>query len=160
MPVETLTALQESSLATTLRTSVWAYPIVNVGHVLGIALLFGAILPFDLRLIGLWRWIPIGQLARVLVPVSVAGLVLALGTGSLLFSVHALKYAGTTLFRVKLLLIACAVINALLLRTSRAWASRRETAFVRALPRLRVAGWLSMGLWAAVIVCGRMLGYL
>lgn len=160
MPVETLMAMQESSIATMLRTSLWVYPFVNVGHIVGITLLFGAILPLDLRLIGLWRWIPIGHLARVLVPVSIVGLVLAATTGSLLFSVHALKYAGTTLFRVKLLLIVCAVLNALLLRTSKIWSDRRDTAYVRALPRQRLAGWLSLALWLGVIVCGRMIGYL
>lgn len=59
-------ALEATDLATTLRGSVWAYPLVNAAHILGVALLVGATVPLDLRLLGAWRSLPLGPLWRVL----------------------------------------------------------------------------------------------
>ena len=83
-----LQALQGSDVAGALRNSRWAYPIVNTGHIVGIALLFGAIVPLDLRLLGLWRTAPLDALARTAVPVAVFGFGLAAACGALLFSVR------------------------------------------------------------------------
>ena len=48
-------AVEASAVASFLRQSHWTYPAVNAAHLLGIALLVGAIVPMDLRLMGLWR---------------------------------------------------------------------------------------------------------
>lgn len=45
-------ALEASTWATALSGSLWVYPLINAGHLLGIALLVGAIVPMDLRLLG------------------------------------------------------------------------------------------------------------
>ncbi len=160
MLLEALTALQNAEPVAALRASRWVYPLVNSAHITGLALLFGAILPLDLRLLGVWRKVPLAQLARVLVPVAMAGLALAAAAGFLLFSVSAAKYAATPLFLVKLALIAAAVANALLLRRSADWTLARIPE-VTAEPtgRLKTAGLLSLGLWLAVILCGRFLAY-
>ncbi len=157
---EALTALQNMALPTALRTSRWVYPLVNAGHILGLALLFGAILSFDLRLLGLWRDQPIRPLARILLPVAVSGLGLSLFTGLLLFSVSAAKYAATPLFQVKLLLILAAVANALLLRRAADWTLAQVPEMAMNSARLRLAGGLSLLLWLAVILCGRFLAYI
>ena len=157
---EVLSALQDVALVGALRHSHWVYPLVNAGHIVGLALLFGAIVPLDLRLLGLWQPVSIGVLARLLLPVAIGGLVLAALTGALLFSVSAVKYAGLTLFRVKLLLILAAAANALLLHRTATWRSHRAAELTGTTPRLQVAGALSLGLWLATIVAGRMLGYL
>ncbi|HEX2479362.1 MAG TPA: hypothetical protein VHK45_08790, partial [Geminicoccaceae bacterium] len=59
-----LDALVASAPAQWLRFSRWGYAAVNTTHVLGIALLVGAILPLDLRLLGLWRSVTLEPLAR------------------------------------------------------------------------------------------------
>jgi hypothetical protein len=160
MLAEVLGAVQDAALVGALRRSHWVYPIVNTGHIVGIALLFGAIVPLDLRLIGLWRRIPIGPMARLLLPVALTGLALAALTGALLFSVSAVKYAGMTLFQAKLLLILAGLANALVLRRTVAWAVYDDDGLRGTTPRLRLAGLLSIGCWLAAIVAGRMLGYL
>jgi hypothetical protein len=160
MLTDVLNALQDAALIGALRRSHWVYPIVNTGHVVGLALLFGAIVPLDLRLIGLWPTVSIGSLARMLLPVAVAGLALAVLTGALLFAVSAVKYAGVTLFQVKLVLILGALANALLLHRSLAWATHRGGDLRGTTPRLQLAGILSIGCWLAAIFAGRMLGYL
>ena len=154
MLIEALTALHDSALASGLRHGRWVYPIANTGHIVGIALLFGSIVPLDLRLAGAWPGIPRDALARVLVPVAITGLILAILTGFLLFSVQPVKYAGTALFQVKMALVLCGAVNALLLRRRANWAASWSAA------RLRVAGILSSAFWLATLVSGRMLGYI
>jgi hypothetical protein len=158
--MEIADALQNSAIATALRQSFWVYPIVNAGHIVGLALLFGAIVPLDLRLLGVWRTVPLAAMSRILLPVAIAGLALAVPTGILLFSVRATEYAATPLLWIKFALIACAIANALLLRLSLAWAVAEHSDLSGTMPRLQLAGALSIGLWLAVILAGRMIGYL
>jgi hypothetical protein len=160
MLLETLAAaIQASPLSGTLRSSIWLYPLINTGHLVGIALLFGAIVPLDLRLVGWWRRMPVDDLAGILVPVSVVGLLLALATGSMLFATRPLDYVGEPLFGIKMGLLLLAVGNALLLRLSLPPRAARSGAGDR--PRLawRLAGILSLGLWLGVITAGRLIGY-
>jgi hypothetical protein len=157
---EWLAALQALPPVAALRASRWGYALVNACHIAGVALLFGAIVPLDLRLMGWRRSLPIRTLAGILVPVAAAGLILAIGAGALLFSIRATEYAATTLFQVKMALIACALGNALLLRRARQWEAASAVADEWPPPRLRIAGGLSIALWLAVIVCGRLLAFL
>lgn len=155
---ELLTALQETPLASALRNGRWSYAGVNAAHIAGFALLFGAIVPLDLRLMGAWRnSISIAALSRILVPIAATGLALAIGAGFLLFSIRAVQYAGTALFQVKLALILCGIANALLVHRAKAWEKAGE-----GVPplRLKIAGALSIFVWLAVIICGRMLAFL
>ncbi len=154
-----LQALQGTEIPTALRGSYWAYPLVNATHILGFALLVGAIVPLDLRLIGFWPSVPIKSLARILLPVAIAGLTVAIIAGAVLFSVSATKYAGTRVFQLKLALFAAAAMNAILLHRAATW--ELAMAGGDGLPpmRFRVAAILSIGLWVAVLVCGRMIAY-
>jgi hypothetical protein len=160
MLADVLGALQDVALVEALRRSRWVYPLVNAGHIVGVALLFGSIVPLDLRLLGVWRRAPLRLMARTLLPVAITGLVLAVSTGALLFSVSAVRYAGLTLFQIKLLLILGALTNVLLLHATTAWGAHHHGELPGTTPRLQLAAGLSLGLWLAVIVAGRMLGYL
>jgi hypothetical protein len=145
-------ALGGSALAQWLRFSRWGYAAVNTTHVLGIALLVGAILPLDLRLIGAWRSVPLEPLARVLVPVAATGLLLAMGTGALLFVTRATEYAALNLFFAKIALITAGGVHALSLY--------RGLGLLSASPaRLRIAGATSLSLWLSALVCGRLLAF-
>lgn len=146
-----LAALIEASpVAAALRASRWSYPAVNAAHVLGLALLVGAATPMALRLMGLWRDVPLRDVLRLLRPVAATGAALAVLSGALLFSVQATDYAGLQLFWVKLALVATGLAHALL-------AGRRIAAASPS--RRRVAGMTSLSVWVAVLICGRMLGY-
>jgi hypothetical protein len=159
MLVEWLTALQELAPVAALRSGRWSYAAVNAAHITGIAILFGAILPLDLRLMGCFRQVPIRTLARVLVPVAAAGLTLAILMGLLLFSIRAVQYAGMTLFQIKMVLVACAIANAVLLRKAAAWEAGQGEIGAMPPPRLRSAGALSIALWLSVIFCGRFVAF-
>jgi hypothetical protein len=160
MLIDAAAALEGTALASALRQSFWIYPLVNAGHIVGLALRVGAIVPMDLRLAGCWRDVPVAAMGRILLPVAITGVMLAVSTGALLFSVRAVEYAAMPLFWLKFCLIAAAVANALLLHASRAWTVYEASALPGTMPRLQLAGTLSIVLWLAIIVVGRMVGYL
>ena len=151
---DALGALENLPIVAALRESALAYPLVNALHIVGIALLFGAIVPLDLRLIG-WRreTAPIDRLSRLLLPVAIFGFLLAASAGLLLFATDARAYAASPLFQAKIVLIATALVNALWLRAID-W--RRGGSRDR---RVALAGAASLLLWLAVIVLGRLVGY-
>jgi hypothetical protein len=158
---DALAALEGSALAATLRGSTWLYPFVNAGHIVGIALLFGAIAPLDLRLIGAWSRISLDVFFRILVPVAVAGLGLAACAGGLLFISKATAYAASALFQTKMLMLALGIANALAYRLLRRRRGRAGSGRVEleSIPLQRLMGALSIATWLSVIVLGRLVGY-
>ena len=150
--------LEASLLARTLRGGVWLYPLVNLAHLLGIALLFGAVSVLDLRLVGLWRRVPLGGLAEATIPVAVAGFVLAVLSGAAMVTVQARDYAANPFLWAKFGAVALAGLNALLLHRSRAWAEAggAQGAGSR---RLALAGLASLACWLAAVAAGRMIAY-
>ena len=147
---EILGALEGSALAVALRGSTWAYPLVNAAHILGIALLVGAITPLDLRLMGGWRRIPVEELSRILVPVAATGLALAMGAGSLLFITRANEYAASPLFLSKMGLLALGLAN---IAGYYIWRKRNPETL------RRLFGTASLAIWIAVLILGRLVGY-
>lgn len=160
MLMEILGDLESLPWVEALRRSQWVYPLVNSAHIAGFALLFGAVISLDLRMLGFWhRAVDLRTLSRILLRVAIGGFILAVVMGALLFAVRAEKYAAMPVFQAKMLLVVLALGNALLLHRSSAWADQQKTLGQPPPFRLRVAAGLSMGLWSGVIVCGRMIGY-
>lgn len=157
--MDLLTALHDWAPIAFLRGGRWSYAAVNAAHILGFALLIGAIVPLDLRLLGWRRDVSLASMARVLLPVATTGLVIAIAAGFLLFAVRAPDYAAKPLFWVKMALVICAIVNAALLHRATAWERARRSDDDVAASRLRLAGMLSIVLWIAVLVCGRMLAF-
>jgi hypothetical protein len=149
-----LAALEATTPAQYLRVSRWGYSAVSGAHILGIALLVGAILPLNLRLLGLWPSIPRANLLRVLVPIAATGLALAVFTGSLLFSVRAQEYAAVGFLQIKLLLVAIGVLSALMIHG--AYGLTLEGA---SQSRLRFHALLSLGCWLGALACGRLIAF-
>lgn len=153
MLADILAALHGSALASTLRGSTWLYPLVNVAHIVGIALLFGAIAALDLRLMGAWSATPLPALSRILAPVAATGFVIAAAAGALLFITKAPDYAASRLFQAKMLLVAAGLAN-----IAAYYALRRRSEPIPA--RLqRLFGALSVAIWLGAIVLGRLVGY-
>ena len=88
------------------------YPLINAAHLLGMALLVGAMVPLDLRLLGAWPRTALQSLWPVLVACAVAGLLLAIFTGALLFIARAGDYLASPLFAAKMTVVALGVANA------------------------------------------------
>jgi hypothetical protein len=156
---ELLAALEASALARSLRESVWSYPLVNTGHILGVALLVGAIAPLDLRLLGAWRTQPLGPLWRVLSATAASGAVVAVVCGGLLFIVRATEYAQSSLFLGKMAVVAVGVANAIALRAFAARSGWLAAADVPIARRVRISAAISLGAWLAALLLGRLIGY-
>ena len=154
--VEQLAAtIAATDIAVYLRYSRWGYAAVNAAHILGFALLIGAILPLDLKLFGFWPRIDREHLARVLVPVAAFGLLLAITAGALLFSTGAKEYVGFGVFQIKIILIATGAISALLTHAFNGlWLQRNPGR------RLWLAGTISIICWLGALVCGRLIAFM
>jgi hypothetical protein len=159
---EALAWLQTSSLAEMLRgLGVWTYGVINLVHILGISVLFGAIVLLDLRLLGAWRSIPIASIAGPTVPVAALGFLLAAASGSMMLTFNATDYHGNPFFYIKFPVIVLGLVNVAVISRLGAW--RRVRASQGAEPTdhtvLQIAGATSLLIWLAVIACGRMIGY-
>ncbi len=160
--VEILAWLEASALADTLRgLGIWTYGILNLAHILGIATLFGAIVLLDLRLLGLWRDIPVAVMARPTVPLAAIGFVLAVTSGIMMLSFNASEYHANPFFYIKIPVVLVGMINVAIISRLPAW--RRAIAGQDAQGNdrgiLAIAGAVSLLIWLTVIVCGRMIGY-
>ncbi|WP_417696873.1 DUF6644 family protein [Pseudomonas sp.] len=154
-----LDQLEGSSLALAMRGELWLYPLVEVVHIIGFSLLVGAVVMFDVRVLGVSKDIAVTALARHLLPWALAALLLIVPAGLMMFSAHPHDFAGNGVFILKLCLIAAAGLNALafhlgIYRTVSQW----NTA--SAAPGLAKAqAVLSVAIWFTVVLCGRLLAY-
>jgi len=151
--------LEATAAATAMRQSLWLYPIVEILHILGFVILIGSAAMFDLRLLGLSRQMPVTDMEHHLLPWARASVLLIVPTGGLMFIAHATEFAGNPAFRLKLLLLVLATLNAALFHLG---PFRRVAGWdrgARAPLEARLAAGLSLSLWTGVIACGRLLAY-
>jgi len=146
-------AIEASSLAAWVGESALVYPVANTAHVLGAVMVLGAIGIVDLRVLGYGRGLPMHRLSAALTPLALWGFAIMVISGALLFVADARALAGSTLFLVKLGLIALAGMNALAFRLG--W--RRMDEDPPALARV-LAG-ISLSLWVGVVIAGRLIAY-
>lgn len=150
-----LATLEATGVAQALRFSRWGYAAVNTAHVLGIALLVGASVAMNLRLLGLWRSrLDAAAVVPMLSSVAAAGLALAVVAGALLFSVRATEYAGLTVFWIKLALIATGTVSAL----GAHLLYRRDLSRAGHAARIRIAV-VSLACWVGALVAGRLIAF-
>jgi hypothetical protein len=153
-----LEPLAATPLARLLMTSSTTYLLVNAAHILSLAMLFGAILALDLRLLGLAKPVPLPVVAPYLSRVAGTGLVLTVLTGLCLFSVRPTEYATNPAFLWKLGLIATGLANILAVHRSAGW--QAVLAGTSPTMGLRISATLSILVWIAAVVAGRWTGFL
>lgn len=151
--------LQATPIASAMRHWLWLYPAVEIVHIAAITMLVGCVAAFDLRLLGRSRQLPVSALAGHLLPWSLVGFLLVLLSGLLMFSAHAADLYANPVFRLKLVVIALALGNALVFHSATFHGVAAWDARAPAPASARAAGVLSLGLWLVVIVCGRLLAY-
>jgi hypothetical protein len=151
-------ALQNSAAGTFIRQSLWVYPFGNVIHVLGVALLVGSIVALDARLIGYgMRYVTVDGASKLLTPFAVAGILLLVPGGVILFVADAGPLAANGLLQLKFALIALGLVNAALFR--RNWNTRLATWDVDPPPAGRLQALASIVIWIAVASVGRLIAY-
>ena len=143
-----------------LVESLHMYPLIETTHVLTLMLFLGTLAIVDLRLLGvLFTRAPVSEVTARVLPFTVAGFTLMIITGLLLFYAIPVRTFESIWFRVKVILMVAAGINA--------WLFHRRVKRDRALwdgwerPPLgaRLSAGASLTLWAGVIVTGRMIAY-
>lgn len=155
-----VTSLEGSGLGEWMRSSVRAQPIVEAIHVMAVALVFGSIVIIDLRLLGyLDTRRPFTRVSGELLRWTWAGFGIAVVTGAMMFVPNAGTYLANTPFGLKMAALLGAGVNMAVfqfttLRTVAAWDANTPVPLTG-----RVAGALSILLWASVIVFGRWIGF-
>jgi len=152
--------LGDSSWSVGLHESRYAYDLIESVHVWTLCLFFGLAVMFDLRLLG-WtmRSVPVSEVARRLLPWTVAGFVVMVISGTLLFTAIPLRSYQNIFFRAKMIMLLLAGLNVWIFHSG---IYRRvitwDAASVQ--PRAaRVAGAVSLVLWVCIVLSGRMIAY-
>ena len=143
-----------------LLESFWVWPLVESAHVMALGLFAGTAWMMDLRLLGVsFRAVPIPEFRNRMLPWTRGGFAVMAVTGLLLLYSNPVRYYQNIFFRVKVILLIVAAVNVWWFH---ARTYRRATEWGRD-PRppwaVRMAGAVSLLVWALVVVSGRLIAY-
>ena len=146
---------ESTAIGTAVRDSVWAFPILEAVHLLGLCMLGGALLVVDLRLLGagLTRQ-PVARLARHARRWLITALAILISTGVPLLLSEAIKAYYNTSFWVKMTTLPIALAFTFAIRER---VARQEDAEPGV--RGKVVGAVSLALWFTVAAAGRWIGF-
>ena len=153
--------LEHTSVGTHVRESLWLFPTIETLHLFGIVLLVGSTSALDLRLLGLsLRNQSVSKVAARLLPWAWVGFAVQITTGLLLFSSEAVKCYTNLAFRMKMLMILLAGVNALVFhwtayRSVEKWDDAATTPIAA-----KFAGSFSILLWFGIVAAGRWIGFI
>ena len=152
--------LEQTSIGTIIRESLWLFPVIETVHIFGIILLVGGTSILDLRLMGLtFRDEAVSKLARRFLPWAWAGFIIQVTTGLLMFSSEATKMYVNRAFQVKMLLIVAAGVNALVFHSLAYQSVGKWDKDPVAPMSARVAGLISILFWFGIVAMGRWIAY-
>ena len=141
-----------------MTQTTWAWAACESIHFTGLSMLYGSVLLFDLRLLGVAKQVPLGALHR-LIPLGVAGFAMNAITGFMFLTGTPGQYLYNLAFHLKVLCLAIAGLNILVFYS---FVYRR----VQAVPpghdapiAGRVIGGVSLAMWLGVVTCGRLLTF-
>jgi uncharacterized protein DUF6644 len=147
---------ENSRLIVAMRGSVWLFPAVESLHLIGLALIGGAVLIVDLRLLGVGlRGQPVARIARDAERWLLLSLGVMMPTGVLLFMASAVKCYYLPVFWVKMTSLALALVFTFGIRRQVAMAPDAS----RSLIPPKIAAAVSLSLWSCVAISGRLVGF-
>jgi hypothetical protein len=147
-----------SSIA--IRESQYVYAFFLTSHVIGMCVFAGLVVMMDLRLMGIGnRRTPFTQIQRRLFPWQMFGMAVSVTGGLLLVYADPLRFYDNIYFWIKMTMMALAGVNAMAFhlityRSVGTWNADPVTPF-----GARLAGALSLVMWAGVVVSGRLIAY-
>jgi hypothetical protein len=145
-----------TALSAAIRDSTWMFAVLEMLHLLALALLLGSLVVLNLRLMGLgMRRQPVSQLARELALWIHCGLAFVVITGALLFLSEAMKCYASPPFVIKMMLLTLAILSHLTIFPR----ALRMKDSVRLPLWTRPAACLSLALWFGVGLAGRAIGF-
>lgn len=150
--------LQTTRPALFVAETLWAYPLFETLHTIGMTLLVGSLGLVNLRVLGFKRELPIVGTLDFL-PLAWLGFTINLISGLALFSSDAVYFWSSITFRVKLTLILLGGINAFVLGQS-IFREARAGYTTAAGPGVKLAAASSLLFWLGAIAAGRLIAYL
>ena len=149
--------IQFSSLLVAMRSSPWLFPVVASIHLMGLAVIGGAVLVGDLRLLGfgLSRQ-PAALVVRDAERWLIAGLVLMVPTGILQFMCFGTKYYYLKFFWVKMVSLLLVLVFTFSVR--RKIVAKADGPLIRS-SASKLAALVSLSLWTTVAIGGRWIGF-
>jgi len=143
-----------------LHESIWVYPIVESVHVLTLCVFLGLTVMLDLRLLGVaLPATPVSQILKRFLPWTVAGFVVMVVSGALLFYAIPVKTYLNIFFRLKVAFLLMAGLNVAVFQVTAGRTIAHWDLDPRPPTGARLAGGVSLALWAAIVICGRMIAY-
>lgn len=140
-----------------MRNSTYAFAVVEIFHLLALAVFGGAILLVNLRFLGVaFKLQPTSQVARDFLPLTGGGVVAMLISGFLLFMGGSMRYYHNPAFRLKMLLFIVALVFHFFLQIK---VSRQPSGVTRDSIWLKLGAAVSLALWFAIGLAGRAIGY-
>src|SRR5580765_5933300 len=147
---------EATGLGKMIRNSQYAFPIVEFFHLAALAIIGGAILVVDLRLLGLGlKRTSVAQLAKDAQPWVTGSLLVMLVSGFALFSSEATKCYQSPAFWIKMISLALAMMFTYTIRRRTAAADERGISPMAN----RSVGLVSLALWFTVAWGGRWIGF-
>jgi hypothetical protein len=154
MAVDFLATLEASVLGQTARASSWFFPLSNLAHVLGGALLVGSIAVFDILLLRR-RYDAAAAVAGSALPIAIIGVALLVLSGPVLLAAEATALGRNPVFLIKMTLISVALFN-IAAYYAGAWRQNVDAGFPR---QARIHAAISLGVWTSVLLAGRLIAY-
>ena len=152
--------LAAQSWSVQLHESLYVYAWVETTHVLTLAVCLGMLFVIDLRMLGYaFTEIPATKLAARLDRPMIVGFTVMALSGLLLYYAIPIRTTQSIWFRIKVVLLIAAGINAFLFRAKLQAAAGTWNEARVAPKRLRIGAGLSLTLWAAVVITGRAIAY-
>jgi hypothetical protein len=148
----------ENSIALRESQYVWAWLLV--AHIIAMCLFAGTIIMMDLRLLGVGNMqTAFSQVQRRLFPWQIAGMVLMIITGAAIVFADPMKYYANIIFWTKMFTMVLAGLNAMAFHFITEYTLIDWDAGVTPPFGAKLAGGLSLVMWANVIVAGRLIPY-
>jgi hypothetical protein len=146
---------ESSGLIVAMRGSKWLFPVIESTHLMGLALIGGAVLMVDLRLLGFgFQRQPVAVIARDAYRWLRISLLMMLPTGWLLFMASAVKCYFLPVFWLKMTALALALLFTFSVRRRVAMAPETSWNPTRA----KLVAIVSLSLWSIVAISGRLVG--
>jgi hypothetical protein len=147
---------ENSGVGETIRSSSWLFPVIESFHLLGLAVIGGAVLVVDLRLLGFGlRRQPVAQLASDAQRWPLGSLIVMLVTGTLLFTSEAIKCYYHIAFWVKMTSLLLAIVFTFTVRRKVTMADEGRVGPLWS----KAVGLISVALWSGVGIGGRWIGF-
>lgn len=152
--------LESTAVARLVQESAYGFPTVVAIHILGLTFSVGTLLWVDVRMLGLGlRELRVSEVYRALAPWFLAGFASMLISGATLFVAFATSAYANGYFRLKMILLLVAGVNALAFHRVTQRGAELWDAAARPPASVRLAGLASLVAWAGVILAGRMMSY-